>query len=866
MYRKSIEAVLKELRTTESGLNDEEVLIRQRTGLNELETTKKKSQILIFLSQFSDMMIIILIIAAGISFASSIINNESYVDAIIILVVVFLNAILGYVQERKADKTIESLKKLSTPFVRVKRNDEVHKIPAKELVVGDIILLEAGDIVPADARILYANSLQVDESMLTGESLPVYKNTDEISMEKSISEQFNMLFSGCPVTYGKANAVVTSIGMNTELGKIASHIDTEKNTLTPLQLKLMEVSKILTILVIIITVIMLIIGVIRGNTLIDTFLLAISLAVAAIPEGLPAVITITLSLGMKRLADKKAVVRKMSSVETLGSTSVICSDKTGTLTENKMKLIDLVYDNEIRTNDNELNEKVLHILALCNDVEIEENHNYIGDPTEIALVDYLEQKNISVKDLKKTYERVDEVPFDSNRKLMTSVNLIDDKYEVLTKGSLDSLLTRCTHYYEDGKVRKLTVEKRTEILSFEKAEAKKALRVLSFAYKEIKVLNENEKKHLESDLIFMGMVGMMDPPRKEVYESIRLCKESGIKPIMITGDSLNTAIAIGMDIGILDDSKKAIEGADLDKLSESERNQKVLDYQVYARVSPEHKLQIVKALQNHNKIVAMTGDGVNDAAAVKLAHIGISMGITGTEVTKNAADVILMDDSFSTIVTAVQEGRRIYDNIKNAILYLLTANITEVLVVLISVICGWNIFLPIHLLFINLITDSLPAIALAFEQAEPNIMKRGVKENQKLFTPFMFAKLATSSIIKTIILMLLYTYGLQEFGSGIAISMTFMALIIIELLFAFSCKNIKQSVLNKNIFKNKYLNWSVLLLVGITIIVFYTPLRALFSIELLNITQIAVVVTMAFILFLLEEITKPIIAKLFKDE
>lgn len=609
---------------------------------------------------------------------------------------------------------------------------------------------------------------------------------------------------------------------------------------------------------------MFLIGIVKGMSIIEVIMLSISLAVAAIPEGLPAVITITLSLGMSTMAKKRAIVRKMSSVETLGCTEIICSDKTGTITQNKMKVREIYFNNKICTpSDLDKDNILFNIMILDNDVEKNCNE-YIGEPTEIALYECCEECFDVVK-LRDDNKRIDELPFDSNRKMMSTINKNGSVIKLYTKGSFDSLIKCCSYIYENNEIIKLTEDKILDLKQIETDESNKAYRILAYAYKEIDnsyTLDNN----LENDLIFVGMTAMIDPPRIDVKEAIKQCKNAHIKPIMITGDSLSTATSIAREIGILESNEEAISGDYLDKMSESELKENVNKYSVYARVSPMNKLAIVNAWKQNNKVVAMTGDGVNDAPALKSANIGIGMGITGTEVSKNVSDIILADDSFSTIITAVKEGRRIFDNIRNVLVYLLAGNFTEILVVFIGMLFGIEVFIPIQLLYINLITDSIPAIALAFEKEEENIMKRDIrKKDSSFFTPFLVAKICLSAIIKTIAILLVYLLNLKLYNIEVATTMSFLTLVLLEMVYAYSCRNLKKSVLNKNIFNNSYMNKSMLLLGIIQIIVFTTPLKNIFSIVNLNLLRVIYCCVIVIFIFLIDELSKKTINKLFKD-
>ena len=808
-------------------------------------------------------MIIILILSAIVSFILSIINNESFTDSIIILLIVIINAIVGYIQELKADKALEELKKLQTTKTKVKREGKIIEIDSENIVIGDILVLEAGDTVPADARIIYEASLKCDESSLTGESTNVSKTSSKLDGELPLQNRTNMIYSGTNITYGKCIAVVTSTGMDTEFGLIAKTLTEEIKEVTPLERKINDISKFLSIIIFVIIFIMFIIGLIKGMKISEVIMLSISLAVAAIPEGLPAVITITLSLGVATMSKKKAIVRKLSSVETLGCTEVICSDKTGTITQNKMTVVGIYFDNKLIDSKEEINNDLLEMMALNNDVE-KSDDKYIGDSTEIALYNICEEHLIDVNDLRSKILRIGELPFDSDRKMMSTINRYDKCIKILTKGSFDSIINCCTKIYENGNISDLDDSKKQELKNKEKELSNKAYRILAFAFKEISD-EYNLDINLENNLIFVGMTLMIDPPRLDVKEAINECKLANIKPIMITGDSLDTAIAISKEIGILSNRKEAITGTEIDKLSKQELKDKVKEYSVYDRVSPMNKLEIVNAWKENDVVVAMTGDGVNDAPALKKADIGIGMGITGTEVSKNVSDIILADDSFSTIVTAVEEGRRIYDNIRNVLVYLITGNIAEVLVVFIGMIFGIEIFLPIQLLYINLITDSIPAIALSFEEGTNDIMERKVKNTNTFFTPFLLSKIFLSSLLKTSVILFVYFTSVNLYGVSISISMAFLCLILLEMIFAFTCRNLKKNIIFEGMFKNKVMNKSMIILLLIQILLFITPLKSMFGIVELSLFQLIYCIIIVLTIFLIDELTKAILVKLFKD-
>ena len=748
-FNKTVDETVNELKTNEeSGLTTEEVNTRkEKYGLNELAKKKKKSTFVKFLEQFKDFMIIVLIISAVISGIVGVKQEglSGMTDTIIILVVIIANAIIGVLQENKAEKSLEALQKLSSHVAKVMRNGKLLTIPSRELVPGDVVILETGDYVPADLRIIEAVNLKAQESALTGESVPVEKMSARIEDEKvGIGDRINMLFASSLITYGRGKAIVVETGMNTEVGKIANIINSAEEGETPLQAKLNKLGKTLGIVALIICFVIFGIGLLYGKDVIEMFLTAVSLAVAAIPEGLPAVSTIVLAIGVQRMVKKNAIVKKLPAVETLGSATVICSDKTGTLTQNKMTVEKIYYDNKVfevkdfkrDLCDEDLN-KLIYASMLCNDTKITESDKLAGDPTETALVD-LGFKLDYEGTLYGQYPRVQEIPFDSDRKLMTTVNESNGKYIVYTKGGVDELLARCTKYIINGEIKNDLKEFKERIKEVNNEMASSALRVLAMAYKELDHKPTNEEMNsMESDLIYIGMVGMIDPPRLEVKDAVAKCKKAGIKTVMITGDHKVTAIAIAKTLGILENEDEAITGLELEEMSQEELEKNVRKYSVYARVSPEHKVRVVKAWQANGEIVAMTGDGVNDAPSLKIADIGCAMGVVGTDVAKEAADVILTDDNFATVVSAVEEGRRIYDNILKAIQFLLSSNIGEIVTLFVAIlITPWlsskfgidinliQTLLPIHLLWINLVTDSLPALALAVDPAEADVMER----------------------------------------------------------------------------------------------------------------------------------------------
>lgn len=887
------------------GLSQEQIdKSREKYGLNELKARKKKSTIIKFLEQFKDFMIIILIIAALISGVVGYLQGEGITDSIIILVVVIVNAIIGVAQENKAEKSLEALQKLSSHVAKVIRNGNVVVIPSKELVPGDIVILDTGDYVPADLRIIEAVNLKAQEASLTGESVPVDKNTNVIEKEKTgIGDRTNMLFSSSLITYGRGKGIVVATGMSTEVGKIAEMIDEVQEIETPLQQKLNKLGKTLGIVAIAICIVIFLVGLLYGKQPIEMFMTAVSLAVAAIPEGLAAVSTIVLAIGVQRMVKKHAIVKKLPAVETLGSTTVICSDKTGTLTQNKMTVKQLFYNNQINNMENmhTLNssdelEKLVYISMFCNDTKVAADHTLTGDPTETALIDMGFSLEFNPAILEQ-YPRVKELPFDSERKLMTTIHKCNDKYLVYTKGGVDELLSRCNSYQINGEVKRDLEEYKKEITKNNEQMAQNALRVLAMAYKEIDYEPTDEQmKEIENDLTYVGMVGMIDPPREEVKQAVDKCKRAGIKTVMITGDHKITAIAIAKSLGILENEEEAITGNELEEMSDEELMNNVRKYSVYARVSPEHKVRIVKAWQKNGEIVAMTGDGVNDAPALKTADIGCAMGIVGTDVSKEAADVILTDDNFATIVSSVEEGRRIYDNILKAIQFLLSSNIGEIIILFIAILITpllskwFNIdinlitpLLPIHILWINLVTDSLPALALAVDPAEKDVMDRKpLKPKQGIFTKGMSFRIIYQGIMIGMLTLIAFIIGLatpanklpiveglteEQIKVEIGQAMAFTVLALSELVHVYNIRNNKKSIFKTGIFNNKKLILATLLSAALMFVVLLIPaLRNVFNIPILPKQNILEIIILVFMPIVIVELFKLFKINTAKDE
>jgi len=877
-YKYSVQEVFEKLQTNTNGLAVTEAENRHiEYGPNKLVEAKKKTLLSRFIDQMKNIMIIILLIAAIVSFVVAKIENESYTDSIVIFAVVIMNAVLGVAQESKADKAIEALKKMSLPYIKVRRSGKIESIKTEELVVGDIVLIEAGDFVPADMRIIECNSIKVEEASLTGESLPVSKFVDVINEDTALADRKNMLYSGSSVVYGRGEGVVTAIGMDTELGKIATMLTDTKESLTPLQKKMNEISKVLSIVVVVIGFAMVILGMLQGNKLLEIFMLSVSLAVAAIPEGLPASITIILSIGVQKMAREHSIIRKLASVETLGATEIICSDKTGTLTQNKMTVTEINFGGERILTENiklEENNTTLDIfvknMMLCNDVKInKEGNSFLGDPTEIALVALGTTLGLDKELIDTRYKRVAEVPFDSERKMMTTVNNGNGKIVVNVKGAIEGLVQRCTQAIICGKLVEMTDEVKTKILETNNEMSSRALRVLGFAYKEIHELpNEISSETLENDLIYVGLVGMIDPPRPEVKQAVKDCFSAGMIPIMITGDSISTAVAIAKDIGILTEGKEAITGQELDSMTDEEFEKRIKNIRVYARVSPENKVRIVKVWKKLGKTVAMTGDGVNDAPALKNADIGVGMGITGTEVSKSVASMVLTDDNFASIVVAVKEGRRVYKNIQNVIAYLLASNIAEVLIVFIAKIFNSTVFSPLHLLWINLITDAIPAMTLGFEPADKNSMKeKPRKANEKFFNPFLITRIVVPAVIKSIMVLALYFFVEANplYDHTHAMTVAFIALSFAELLFAFVIRSDRKSIAKIGLFTNPQLLIGVIAIIVVQLCVIFIPaISSIFELVRLDKTLYLISLGAPVIYMFVAEIAKLLIAKNFK--
>lgn len=875
IYQQKSEDVIKQLKTSiNTGLSLQQVSDRLKTdGLNELVGKQKRGLFLRFIDQFKDFMIIVLIVAA---ILSGVVANE-WTDAAIIMFVVLLNAVLGIIQEARSEAAIEALKQMSTPNAHVRRDGQVVEIPSTQLVKGDIVLLEAGDVVPADLRLVLAKNLKIEEAALTGESVPVEKKSKVIEADDvALGDRINMAYSNTNVTYGRGEGVVVATAMDTEVGKIATMLNNADETDTPLKANLNQLGKTLTLMILGICAFVCVVGIFtKQGTMpfdklaIEMFLVAVSLAVAAIPEGLPAIVTIILALGTQNMAKHKAIVRKLPAVETLGATDIIASDKTGTLTQNKMTVEKVFYNDTYHCDKLEDKDNLaIKIMTLANDTKITDDNSLLGDPTETALIQYALDSKWNVVDYLANNKRVQEVPFDSDRKLMSTVHQqADGKYFVAVKGAPDELLKRAVSLWHDDKIVDFDASAKAKILAANNDMAKNALRVLGLAYKVVdNKFTEVNSATVEQNLIFVGLVGMIDPERPEAKAAVAKAKSAGIRTIMITGDHQVTAAAIAKRLGIIgeDDTNCVITGAELDKISDTDFVKCVANYKVYARVSPEHKVRIVKAWQKNGKIVAMTGDGVNDAPSLKQADIGIGMGITGTEVSKGASDMVLADDNFATIVEAVRQGRKIFSNIQKAILYLMSCNVGEVLTVFMMTMLGWEILAPVQLLWINLVTDTLPAVALGVDPVERDIMKRKPRGKKSNFLSAVGISIIYQGILEGILVLGVYQIGLHigpHIGNykllhGDALTMAFLTLGLIQLFHAFNSKFITKSIFCKDTLKNKWFNLAIIVSAIIMSAVEIPGLTSLFKVTELNITQWFVVLTAGILMIAIVEIVK----------
>ncbi len=870
-HSKDIENILKSTQSSEFGLGVEDAKKRlEKNGKNVLPQKKQESKIVRFLKQFCDIMIIILLVASAISITVAIVEKtySEMVDGFIILAIVVINAIIGFVQELKAEREMKALLSMSEPEAKVKRNSEIVKVHSSELVVGDVVLLEAGDIVPADMRLFESANLKCNESSLTGESVPVEKDAKLVLNEKiPLADRKNMAYKGSVITIGRGEGVVVATGKDTELGKIATMLNQTQKTDTPLQKNIKLVGKIITIIVLIIATLTFILELAlkENGSVIEAFLTAVAISVAAIPESLPAVITIIMSMGVSRLSKMKAIIKRLHAVETLGSTQIICSDKTGTLTQNVMTVTKLFYNQKMsdaKSSNLPTFERLLKIMTLCNDSK-RNKKGYVGDPTETALCDFAEKNGLAKSDAEKQYKRVGEIPFDSDRKLMSTINMEDECIFCYTKGAPDIILQKCNKILIDNKEIALTKELIEKVLNANKEMGDKALRVLGFAYKK---LNDNEdlKKINEDNLTFVGLVGMIDPPRKEVYEAVKVCKKSKMMPVMITGDHKNTAFAIAHELGICENINEVMLGSELDKLSDEDYKKIIYKIKVYARVSPENKVKIVKTFKDMGKIVAMTGDGVNDAPSLKTADIGVGMGITGTDVTKEVADMIVTDDNFATIIVAVEEGRRIYANIKKTACFLFSANMAEILSLFVATILFPNLtfMLPVQILFVNLITDSLPAIALGLELPEKNIMDKAPRKSKDtIFSNGVGIQIVLMGIIQTIAILVAFAVGYKMFGSNlVATSMAFYTLNLAQLAYLLSMR-VNTSVFTNNPFKNKWIWVAIGFGLLVLILMAFTPTGSILGLVEVTLYEWLIILAIVVCVFMLSELIKIILKK-----
>lgn len=862
-YQKTNEELLKELETTMKGLTEQEAKTRRhKFGLNTLVDKNKRTKLEIFLSQFKNMMIILLLIVGFLSLIYSLVTEEDFLEPLVILGTTLVNCIMGYLQEAKAEDATNKLKKYSANYITVKRGGKTKEINAKYLVPGDYIILEAGDKIPADARIIKNYFGKTDESILTGESQNVDKIDEVIEKDAILAETYNMLYSGTVLTSGKVEAIVTDTGMNTELGHIAASLDTKEEPATPLQTKVAKVTKFITGVAFFLVIFVLVYGYFNDYTILSLIMLCISMIVASVPESLTIAITATLSIGVSQMAKKKSIVKNLAAIETLGATEVICTDKTGTLTENKMQLMKIVVGaNEEPLESLKDNQILINIMDNANAATLNEDNKYSGDAMDVAIKNYLQENKIKSTKAKKIIE----LPFDSDRKMMSTVYEENGKTYLYIKGSLESLAKRSKKIEKNGKTVEITTRDINSLKREEKMMSEESLKVLAFAYKEIKKTITKEEDYFkeEKDLTLVGIAGFKDPIRENIKESIKRCQEAGIRVVMLTGDNLETAMAIAKEAGICKSVKECVNASTLTAVDIKENINK---YNVYARVSPDTKLQIVKAFQKKRKVVAMTGDGVNDAPAIKLANVGVGMGKSGTDVTKDVSDIILLNDSFETITTAVSEGRRIYNNVISNILYNLSSNFTEILIIIFGMFTGNTIISAIHVLYIDLVADTVPSIALAYEGSSKNIMKEKPNGlNKRIFTNFFMAFLILSVILETLLSLFVF-YHFLPLGHEIASTLALLSVVLNEFIFAYNCRSLKEQIHKRGLFSNKPLNIGILVLILVQVAVFFTPLGKIFGLTTITISQFIYVFVVNIISLIIIELLKPYLVKKFRDE
>ena len=865
--------VLQSVKTSENGLSKKEAKKRlEQNGENVIQGKKRRSKLQILLAQFKNFMVILLLVVGILSLFYAMFETHDYLDSIVILGTTLINVFMGYLQEDKAEDAVEKLKQYNITKVSVLRDGVMEEVPSTQLVVGDIITLEAGDSIPADARIIESYFAKADESILTGESNSVSKNEEVLNKDVSLHERSNMVYAGTNLVSGKVVAVVVATSMQTEIGRIAKVINTSEEPTTSLQVKVKKVSTFITMVAILLVIFVLVFSIIKDYDMLTIVMLCISMIVASVPECLPIAITSTLMIGVKAMAKKKTVVRNMAAIETLGATEIICTDKTGTLTLNQMEVVSCYFNLEDTNFDDFAPTKdsvVSLILALCNTSTKNKKGEYVGDAVDVALLNFLESKKVSSNAVKKQYKKVVEIPFDSDRKMMSFVYQKNDKKSIFTKGSTESVLKNCSYVLKNGKVKKLTKADKTMILDVEESFSRAALKVIALAYKEDVPTYSEEEKYMseEKGLTFVGLVAMKDPARSDVKNAILKCKSAHIRPIMITGDSLDTAIAIALEVGIIEPGEEGILGSELSKMTPRELKKCVNKYNVFARVSPDHKYMLVDALQRQGKVVAMTGDGVNDAPALQMANVGIGMGASGTDVTKSVSDILLLDDSFSTIVTAVFEGRRIYDNVIANVLYNLSSNFTEIVLIILGMFLNNQIILALHVLYIDLVADTLPSICLAFESASKKNMKKNPNGLDKpIFTPYFLAFLILSVIVEAGVSLLVYFVSIEPLGVSMAQTLALLSVVLNEFVFAYNCRSLREGIFDKGLFSNKQLNLGILILIGVQLLVFLTPIGSIFSLEVVNIGVFILVFAVNLISLLIIEAFKPLLNKLFPEK